>query len=263
MTRDITANMLTAISGENSAILYFLQFVFGTIKDITSFADAGGGETTVTCAGHGLANGGTCTIYGTAHFDGVYTVQDVAANTFNIVRAYVSGDSVGFLDVPDTLSVTTAPHTIAWNSISWVGIGGNIGFNVVNESPDLGGSGLDVVLSGVDQSVPAIILSKKYIGRPCSIWRAHLNTSGAIVSDPLMIFSGLMNGGFRTKDVPPEHDRPGYTEITGRMTDMFGELSVLRGIQTNVESHQKFYPDDEFFRNVPGLKRKTVVVKQD
>lgn len=62
---------------------------------ITAFANAGGGEVTVTSAAHGLANGNIVEILGTTSYNGIFTIQDVTTNTFNIVAAFVADDATG------------------------------------------------------------------------------------------------------------------------------------------------------------------------
>lgn len=60
---------------------------------ITAFADAGGGQVTVTSAGHGLADGTVVWIVDDA-YTGKYTIANVTINTFDITAPY-SGPSTG------------------------------------------------------------------------------------------------------------------------------------------------------------------------
>lgn len=262
MRDNLTAGMQTAIAAENSSILHFLEFHFATIKDITGFADAGGGNTTVSCASHGMSNGDTCTIYGTSNFNGEYTVSNVASGTFRIVKAYAAGDDSGYLDILNIVRLCTAPHDMSWDSKTWSGVGGNIGFEAIQEGSDLSSFQTNVVLSGVDQTVIAIILSKKYIGRECIVWRGHIGSDGLIVADPVLLFWGEMNGGFKIRHMKNE-GKPGTVEVVGTMTDQLGSLEVVNGVQTNVESHQRIAPGDEFMRNVPSLMMKNVIWGED
>ena len=62
---------------------------------ITSYADGGVGITTVTSAGHGLSDGQSIVISGTASYNGVFTISATTANTFNITRAFISDEGVG------------------------------------------------------------------------------------------------------------------------------------------------------------------------
>lgn len=258
MRDNLTAGMQTAIAAENSSIIHFLEFHFATIKDITGFADTGGGQTTVTCAGHGITNLDSVTIYGTSNFNGTYVAVVTSSDTFRITKAYAAGDDSGYLDITNITRLCTAPHDISWDSKTWSGIGGNIGFEAVQEGSDLSSFQTNIILSGVDQTVIAIILSKKYIGRECIIWRGHIGSDGLIIADPILLFWGEMNGGFKIRQRKNE-GKPGTVEIIGTMTDQLGSLEVVNGVQTNVESHQRIAPGDEFMRNVPSLMTKNVL----
>lgn len=62
---------------------------------ITVFADAGGGEVTVTSADHGNAADNIIEITETTNYDGIYTIQSVTTDTFNIIATWVSDDATG------------------------------------------------------------------------------------------------------------------------------------------------------------------------
>lgn len=75
---------------------------------ITSYADAGGGQVTVTSAGHGLSNGTTIVIRGTgpwvdhafaSNYDGQYTISGVTTDTFEITASYIAEASLNYLGV--------------------------------------------------------------------------------------------------------------------------------------------------------------------
>lgn len=65
----------------------------GETGTITAFADAGGGQITVTSAGHGLSNGAVVWLLDDT-YTGKYTISNVATDTFEITTTY-SGTSTG------------------------------------------------------------------------------------------------------------------------------------------------------------------------
>lgn len=263
MTREITSEVKSASVAENARLIYFFKFDFAEMKDITGFADGGSGKTIITCSGHGRIEGDVVIIYGTSLFDGEHTVvAPVTSGSFAIQVAYAAGESSGYLEIPAPVYMTTASCNITWNSLTWLGVGGNLTFNGINETSDLSGYGANLTLSGVDLTVPALILLKKYIGRLCTLWKAYLNESGTIINDPYQLYSGLMNGGFKIKENKGDESIPPSVTIDLGLTDGGGNRSQIRGTQMNTASHQKWSSGDEFFRNVPGLRRKTVNLKQ-
>lgn len=74
---------------------YGLSLNSGESQAITVYADAGGGEVTVTSAGHGLAAGDWISITGTTNYNDVYEVESVSGNTFNITAAWAGDDATG------------------------------------------------------------------------------------------------------------------------------------------------------------------------
>lgn len=62
----------------------------GADGDITVFADAGGGQVTVTSAGHGLGNGEEIWIANSTNYNSKYTVSNVTTDTFEITETYVA-----------------------------------------------------------------------------------------------------------------------------------------------------------------------------
>ena len=142
-------------------------------------------------------------------------------------------------------------------SRKWQGIGGNLSFRTVTESTDLAAQGTDIVLSGADQTNVALLLQKKCIGRYCRVFLAHINTSGLVISEPKMVFWGRMNGGFETEE-NRDSNEPGTVDVTLRAVDRMGDLSRVKGIQTNLESHQKLYPNSKFFEYVDSVAGKLI-----
>jgi hypothetical protein len=115
-----------------------------------------------------------------------------------------------------------------------------------------------VVLSGVDRSIVSAILTYDAVGRHVKIWRGHIGTDGNIISDPRLLFWGLMNGGFECEE-EQDGERPGTVTVRGRMVNRLGDLNVVRGVQTNPASHQLIFEDDKFFSHVHALMTRTIV----
>ena len=71
---------------------------------ITAFADAGGGQVTVTSAAHGLSNSITVNISGTTNYNGNFTTSNVTTDTFEITDTWVADDATGTWKVRKILS---------------------------------------------------------------------------------------------------------------------------------------------------------------
>ena len=79
------------ISDEATGITYNA----GSSGAITVYANPGGGQVTVTSAGHTLVNGDIVTISGSTNYNGIFLVAGVAGNDFEITAAFLGNDGVG------------------------------------------------------------------------------------------------------------------------------------------------------------------------
>lgn len=62
---------------------------------ITVFADAGGGEVTVTAVAHGMITDDICRITGTTSYNGIFKITKLTADTFKITDTWVADDATG------------------------------------------------------------------------------------------------------------------------------------------------------------------------
>ena len=91
------------------------------------------------------------------------------------------------------LRVTTAGHDVTWNGYTWTGVGLLGSVASIAEDTALQANGVKLTLSGVDSAIIAIALQEAYQGRSARMWLAFVNDSGAIITDPLLVFSGKMD----------------------------------------------------------------------
>ena len=91
-----------------------------TSKAITAFADAGGGNVTVTSTAHGRSNGNSIAITGTTNYNGNFTVANATTDTFTIVDTWVANDATGWWGYASEGQLNTA---IGYNSGSAITTG--------------------------------------------------------------------------------------------------------------------------------------------
>ena len=152
-----------------------------------------------------------------------------------------------------TIRMATLPHDIVWDGETWEGIGGALGFEPIEEGSDLKANGIGLRMSGVDQTIIAALLGQNYRGRSVSVYRVKFDSDGAIVADPVEIFTGKLNTGFEIRETRADDARSGTVEI---MTQCVSDLAVLvysRGIKTNLASHQAVESGDTFFQHVNAM----------
>ncbi len=158
-----------------------------------------------------------------------------------------------------TLRFTSAPEDQLWNSNTWTAIGGHMEFEEVSESGDIRGQRVGLMLGGVDQTIVSVILGSDYRGYGCTLYFGQvLHSTGAVVDDPMAVFTGLLNEPWTVTEQQPDSG-PGTVAIR---TTVVGELGVWETdapCRTNLQSHQDMLDraglgvTDTFFKTVPDI----------
>ncbi len=138
--------------------------------------------------------------------------------------------------------MTDAYRTITWDGQSWVAMGHFLSFSDIEESGGIEVSSCTVGLSGVDQTYISIFLNNDFIDREVSIWKAFLDASMSVISNPLLIFNGRIN-------------RPGITEdpdggsctLAVEVASNWVDFQRIPGRHTNHTEQQIWYPGDKGF----------------
>ena len=180
-------------------------------------------------------------------------------DNIKVYSSHIKTDSSGNAAIKLTSSLSPSPVNNTLLKRTWIGYGGALSFEQLEESTDLKANRVSQVLSGVDQSFVSIILAQNYIGRYAKIFRAFFDNNYKIMSDPIILFWGYMNGGFEINEQRGEDiDSDKTVEIRMELQDRISSLDRVKGIQTNPESHQQYFPDDGFFDLVAEQMTKTV-----
>jgi hypothetical protein len=151
-----------------------------------------------------------------------------------------------------TIYINTGAADLVWAGQTWEGVGGNLQLGAVEESRDASAQGVDLSLSGVDQSILSALLSYDYRGRVCQVYRAHLNpTTGAVITDPQLLFEGLQVAAF---EVTEQRDSRNGGTVTVK-TSIRGRMGVDRrkGIISSLVGHQRYFPGDTFWQNAMAV----------
>ena len=157
-----------------------------------------------------------------------------------------------------TLFLTTAPHDVAFDGDTYVAVGGHLGFDAVQESPDLTGQSVRVTLDGVDQTVISPLLAQNYIGRKGIIRQAHMDSAGVLVVDPVILFEGLLNSSFRVSE-SRDPDGAGTVDVTTTFVSELVSFRQQRGIRATLASHQHHFSGDTFFKHISTISARKVM----
>ena len=177
----------------------------------------------------------------------------VAAQTGEIAYLFQIDSSGG------SVRLATSPVNISWNSQTWEGIGGTLAFSAVEETPDMSGQGVELTLSGVNQTIISVLLNNQFRGYEVRIWLAHFASTGTIVSSPLEIFRGRQLSDYRITETRRENDQPGTVSVKTKVQSRLAVLLNAQPVLTSEVSHNDMLKragvatGDTFFRNVPAI----------
>lgn len=161
--------------------------------------------------------------------------------------------------VLDNTFLTDAPQNVTVSGQVYTGIGGLVEIGDAEETPDDKGQGLRLALSGVDQSIVSTLLNNFYRGRYCHLHRVYLNSSGQVIGGKIDIFvNGYMNEPWRISATRDERFAPGTVRVETRIVPRHAVGVQLRGIRTNLTSHQRHFSGDLFFQHVSTLVGKKI-----
>ena len=154
------------------------------------------------------------------------------------------------------IRLSTGAQDLDWGGFTWEAVGGALEFGGIEETADSKGQGVDINISGVDQSILAVLLGSQYRGRTAKVYRAHLDpTAGKVLDSPLLLFQGLQLSPYQVEE---EQQRTGGTvKISTRLSGYFG-VERVRGIQTNVVSHGHEFSGETFFQHVASIANSKV-----
>jgi hypothetical protein len=152
-----------------------------------------------------------------------------------------------------TVRFTDAGMDLTWSANTYTNAANVLGFSNIDENLSMDVSEISLVLTGISSTVIAYFLTENFIDRPCRIYKGFLDTSGVIVSDPVLIFSGRL-------DSPSMEEDPasGTATITCSAADHFIDFDTTNGRKTNPTEQKAYFPGDKGFDFVHTLQDKVI-----
>jgi len=133
----------------------------------------------------------------------------------------------------------TLTSSIEGSSNTYNADGTFMGVGNVAESNTPIKNNIDIMFSGVDQSLISTCLNNDVLGTEVKIWRGVIS-SGALVADPFLLFHGNLDD-FNISDT-------GSGATLGMtITNHFGNFEKINGRTTADNSQQRFFSGDKGF----------------
>jgi hypothetical protein len=147
-----------------------------------------------------------------------------------------------------TLRFTSGPQDIVWSGNTYYASGSAMTFQAMTETTDPSGQRLRLTLDGVSLTAIAALLAQDYIGRLSTLRRAYLNASYAIISDPVVLFTGYLNTPFEVSEDPDGR----WCKVETELVSPLAIFDQVRGITADPSSHQRHFAGDTFFSHIAG-----------
>ncbi|KKK59465.1 hypothetical protein LCGC14_3034130, partial [marine sediment metagenome] len=135
---------------------------------------------------------------------------------------------------------------LIFNSETYTGSGSFLAISKVEETQNLKASNLTLTLTGINASIISIAITEDYQGRPFTMWIGMMDSAGALVGTPLLIFKGEM-------DVMTLVDDGTTATIQLKVENDLVSLNRAKEFRYNDEDQELDFPGDRIFEFIPSL----------
>jgi hypothetical protein len=142
--------------------------------------------------------------------------------------------------------------SISWNSHTWIGMSALMGIGqTIEDGSTVEARGISITLSGFDSTLLADAMSDVQLGLPVTIWLGALSGPGAVIADPIMLWSGGMDR--------PMVDLDGQTStITLNCENLLVSMDVAVDRRYTIEDQNRDYPGDLGMMFINSLQETTM-----
>lgn len=142
--------------------------------------------------------------------------------------------------------------SITYSGDTYLGAGNLLSVSAVTETVNLEANGVTVTVSGIPSSIITTALTEDYQGRKISFYFGCLNTSGALISDPYLLFKGRMD----VMDIVSSGETISVAVTAESATIDFRRVKERRFTK---EDQQAFYATDKGLEYISQLQDKEVI----
>ena len=172
---------------------------------------------------------------------GALTMCPILYLDFPSLTKYYAGANINI----DLVSGAIMPAGI------YVGVGGISSINAAEESSELKSTSITAQLNGLDSTYIALVLAENYYGKDASLGLVTLDSSHAVVGEPLLLFKGFMS--ILTADVQSDF------AVTVELESILANWERPRVKRYNSAEQENVDPNDRGFDNVAELVSKEIV----
>lgn len=163
----------------------------------------------------------------------VQTLIDQGKPPVDLVRFDFAGTPPIFL--------TTAGYDVGWDGHTWLANGFLLDTDGYSRVDELRAKDADIGLTGVDQSIAAILLNTPQVNRQVTIYSAWINPSGGVVPSP------FIRDIYFIDDMAIEQGTATATVLLS-LSGEWADFEVKKGLRTTDASLQQLHEGDRLFQ---------------
>lgn len=138
-----------------------------------------------------------------------------------------------------------------WNGDQYTGAGTLLSLNSIEEATDGHAAAASISLSGIGSNDVAIAYSDEYQGRTAQIWIGAMDEDNALIDDPFLVLSGIM-------DSLSDSDDGQEVVYTLVVQSALLDQRRVRAWRLTDELHKQLFPNDKGMEFVSSLPEKRI-----
>ena len=174
------------------------------------------------------------------------TTADVVRPAYFVRMVFDSGES------PNVLNLWSGVGDLAYGGNTYTGVGDLLSISSVAESSDISATGINVAITGIKSSFIVIAKDHEYQGRPLSVSLGAFDANGALIADPLIVFSGFM-------DTMTIAESGSTSTITISVENKLIAFERSRVRRYTAEDQKIDHPTDKGFEFVTSIVEKEII----
>lgn len=174
------------------------------------------------------------------------TTANVVRPAYFVRMVFDSGES------PNVLNLWSGVGDLAYGGNTYTGVGDLLSISSIAETSDISASGINVAITGIKSSFLVIAKNHEYQGRPLSVSLGAFDNNGALIADPVIVFSGFMD----TMTIA-ESGSTSTIKISVENKLISFERSKVR--RYTAEDQKIDYPTDKGFEFVTAIVEKEII----
>lgn len=149
------------------------------------------------------------------------------------------------------LNVWSGMGDLSYGGETYTGLGDLLSISEIKETADVQATGMNVSLAGVKSSLVTIAKDQDYQGRELTVSLGAFDSSGDLIADPVIIFSGFM-------DTMTINEAGEYSSITIAVENKLIAFERSKVRRYTAEDQKINHPTDKGFEFVTAIVEKEI-----